>query len=171
MKQSMKRHYNSDSKTCIKAMKYICILLFFISCNGQKKIGSSFTKFENKNDKQNELVFLLSDNYSGLVHPEILILKEPKALRDFFSQINRTRKPGLAIPSIDFEKEMVIIYCTGEKLGVHTPRLVQTQENVNEYTVQVILSENQDYSEVKTSSFCMYKRKTSNKEFTFEKLQ
>lgn len=151
-------------------MKYICILLFFISCNGQKKIGSSFTKLENKNDKQNELVFLLSDNYSGLVHPEILILKEPTALRDFFSQINRTRKPGLAIPSIDFEKEMVIIYCTGEQLGVHMPRLVQTQANAKEYTVQVILSEKDDYSEVMTSPFCMYKLNVNDRAIHFSML-
>ena len=82
-------------------MKYFVLLLFLVSCNAQKKTVAYSTKDNGKAP----LELLLRDNYSGLKTPQILVIKEPTALRDFYSQINKTRKPGLAIPNVDFNSE------------------------------------------------------------------
>jgi hypothetical protein len=57
---------------------------------------------------------ILKDNYSGAVAEEVLLIKDQKSLRQFFATINRTRKPGFPIPEIDFQKDMLLVWCEGE---------------------------------------------------------
>ncbi|WP_282075721.1 hypothetical protein [Maribacter aquivivus] len=54
---------------------------------------------------------ILNENYSGFEQEEYLLIKNQKELNAFYGKINRTRKPGLTPPSIDFSTEMILIWC------------------------------------------------------------
>ncbi len=89
------------------------ICLFFTlltSCKSQNKVAN-----DGKNGSIMELI--LKDNYSGVAAEEVLLIKDQKSLRQFFATINRTRKPGLPIPEIDFQKDMLLVWCEGETIA------------------------------------------------------
>ena len=166
MKKSMKRHFNLDSKTCIR-MKYFVVLFFLVSCNAQKGIP-----VESKSNISNTSVGLelvVSDNYSGVITPEILIIKEPSTLKNFYAQINKTRKPGLAIPTIDFNKEMVVIYCAGQQLNDSSSKIEIENENSEEITIKIVTSEASQNSFATISPFCVYKLNRTTKALNFIK--
>ena len=146
-------------------MKQVILLLLFISCNAQK--GN--LNVNSKNTNNGELELILRDNYSGLKSPKILVVKEPTALREFYAQINKTRKPGLAIPNLDFNAEMVIVYCAGEQINASAPSMAIEHVNNESIQITIIDFEIRESSRVSTSPFCMYKLKASNKDVTFEK--
>ena len=60
-----------------------------------------------------ELTLLLSDNYGGPEEEGIMVYRSAAELNKFLIQVNKTRKPGLTAPKIDFDKNMVIVYCAG----------------------------------------------------------
>lgn len=82
-----------------------CILLFFTLCKGQQN---------NLESKSNSLQLIVEDNYGGSELEEILVLRNQKDLMNYFSILNRSRKPGFPVPEIDFTKEMVIAWSPGE---------------------------------------------------------
>ncbi|MBU2996726.1 hypothetical protein KO500_09780 [Cellulophaga baltica] len=112
-------------------MKYFLIFFIVISCNAQKKSNQ-------KNTSDNELRFLLSDNYSGVKQPKILIIKEATSLKKFFLQINKTKKPGLALPKIDFNKETVVIYCEGESFLTYNSSIEKTKETARDIVLKLV---------------------------------
>lgn len=148
-------------------MKYLCVLLFFMSCKAQKEASSKVN--ESKNADTN-LVLIASENYSGQSLPEMLIIKEPKALEKFFSKVNRTRKPGLAVPKIDFEKETIVIYCLGEQTRPLTP-VIEIEKETEDQIILRALSQKTSSSgqtqEITTSPFCMYTVATADKTILF----
>lgn len=166
MKLFMKKRCNSGLKICIK-MKYLLILFVLFSCSAQKI--STTSSFSENNSNSSVLELLLNDNYSGLKSPQILILKEPSTLQDFYSQINKTRKPGIAIPAIDFNKEMVIIYCSGEHLANTSTKIAIDSENKEQVVFKVITSKTAIESTVLTSPFSVYKLNRTSKEFKFKR--
>lgn len=83
------------------------VLLSFSSCKSQNKVG-------NESADGSIMELILKDNYSGAVAEEVLLIKDQKSLQQFFATINRTRKPGLPIPEIDFQKYMLLVWCEGE---------------------------------------------------------
>lgn len=86
---------------------FMCIISIG-SCKSQGQIKSTDTDTM-------ELTFLLEDNYSGQENEELFVINDQNELEKFFGKINRTRKPGLPVPEIDFKKEMVIVWCGGNK--------------------------------------------------------
>ena len=151
-------------------MKYLCVLLFFISCNAQKT--TSLKVIKNKSSEYS-LVLLLSDMYSGQNLPEIQVIKEPATLQKFFSKINRTRKPGLAVPKIDFEKEIVLIYSAGEQLNVITPLIEIKEETETQIILNVLnkkASSLNSTQQITTSPFCVYKLSSIDKSIVFTKI-
>lgn len=142
---------------------FLGIFLIFMSCNGQKKVTS------NNEDMSNELTLLIKDSYSGVSTPEIQIIKEPTSLKGFFSKINKTRKPGLAVPKIDFTKEMIILLCSGEQKGEAVTKLVMGKESVSNIIIEVKEEGNPNSTAI-TSPFYLYKMPLTDKEIVFEKL-
>lgn len=128
-------------------------------------------KMENESSKTNTLTLLLRDSYGGPETPEIQIIKEPSTLKTFFSKINRTRKPGLAVPKIDFAKEMVIILCSGERSGDLMPSLYLGEETHEQMIIGVKEENDQEKlgSTAVTAPFCVYKMPLTHKEVTFRK--
>lgn len=84
----------------------LCMLIALCSCKGQKGNTSNHTL---------EMVLLLEDSYGGQEKEQLLVIKDDKSLKEYFGVLNRTRKPGLPVPQIDFKKEMVIAWSPGVK--------------------------------------------------------
>jgi len=103
-----------------KMFKYvICVLsAAIIQLNSCKSTAQS--NLQESNEMGMKL--LLNENYSGFEQEEYILIKNQKELNAFYGKVNRTRKPGLTPPSIDFNAEMVLIWC-GDNSASHYANL------------------------------------------------
>ncbi len=152
-------------------MRYFSLFVFAIilSCNGQKK-ASMENGGEMKGDSE-KLTLLLEDNYSGSEVAETLVIKDEKALRSFYATLNRTRKPGIPIPEVDFTKEMILIHCLGEQTNGTQASLSVAEENDQEMIIitSVAKAEKSSSSSALISPFSVYKMPLTEKAITFKK--
>lgn len=93
------------------------ILLVLMGCKSQK---NNPPEEESKAQDSTSLTLLMTDNYGGSEQEELMVFKSQGELNKFFAIVNRTRKPGIKPPPIDFDKNMAIIYCPG-KTNLDTP--------------------------------------------------
>ena len=152
-------------------MRYLSLFIFAIilSCNGQKKAA-----MKDKNDTNvgsEKLTLLLQDNYSGTDVAETLVIMDVKALKSFYSKINRTRKPGIPVPEVDFTKEMVLIHCSGEQTNGKHALLSVIEENENEVIISTSVqkSKKSGTSSALISPFSVYKMPLTQKVISFKK--
>ena len=154
-------------------MRYLSLFIFAIilSCNGQKK--AALDNGEDMKAGSEKLSLLLQDNYSGSEVEETLIIKDAKALQRFYSKINRTRKPGLPVPDVDFTKEMILVHCSGEQINGKQALLSVIAENEKEVIISTSIekSKKSDASSALISPFSVYKMPLTQKEITFKKEQ
>ena len=136
----------------------LSLFLVCLSCKSQKKGIQNQTE----NIQSMKPTLVLSDNYSNIDSSQISILKDQKALQKFFIQVNKTRKPGLPVPVIDFSKEMLILVCAGEQLGNYEPEVTFVEEAADKMTFKV--REKSD-----TATFYLYKMPISGKQVSFIK--
>lgn len=143
------------------------ITLLFISCNGQKKAVTEDAK-QSKLDDSLELI--LSDTQGGLDEAEVLVIKDVKRLKSFYSKVNKTRKPGLPIPDIDFTKEMIVIQCEGKKESSELLPLLIAKETDSEVVLgtKIPRKSNTKSSEMQSNRFSVYKMPLTQKEVRFE---
>ncbi len=144
---------------------FFSILLF--SCNAQKK------NISNTLDAgDGELTLLIKDNYSNIDTPEIQIIKEAKSLKSFFSTINKSRKPGLAVPRVDFNKSMLIALCSGEQEEGKVIALTLDKEEdlklILKVTEDKVVNKNASSTTISTP-FYLYKMPLTDKEIVFVK--
>lgn len=120
-------------------------LVFFGACKTQQNNLNRTTSFP----------VLLRDNYSGEISTQSVLIKNQKSLAAFLSKVNRTRKPGLEIPVVDFHKDMVLVWCVGETMIPDTG-LVLLKETDSLYSFKKIApTKNQALTAV-LSPFVMY---------------
>lgn len=173
MKKYMKMRIRVDLKIHIAKMKtfLFSILIVFGSCNGQKK---AVVENENSTDipTNTPLTLLMGEEYSGLSEAETLVITDAKTLKSFFSKINRTRKPGITVPNIDFSKEMVIIACSGEQMSGGSASILYVLEETDSKMVLSTKPENKEKglgTSAITSPFRMYTMPVTDKEIAIEK--
>ncbi|MGB5236152.1 MAG: hypothetical protein WBM43_14730 [Flavobacteriaceae bacterium] len=109
------------------------VLLVMGACKSQKKnadMDSSETQ------QPGELTMVMSDLYGGTEGEEVQVLRSQGALDKFFININKTRKPGLNPPVIDFNENMVIVYCSGQTNNQSLPALWLTEDPEQGMVVQ-----------------------------------
>ena len=151
-------------------MRYLSLFIFAIilSCNGQKK--ATMKDKNGMNEGSEKLTLLLQDNYSGSDVEETMIIKDVKALKSFYSKINRTRKPGLPVPEVDFTKEMILIHCSGEQKNGKQALLSVLEENEKEVIISTSVekSEKSVTSSALISPFSVYKMPLTSKEISFK---
>ncbi|AYN68454.1 hypothetical protein D1013_14215 [Euzebyella marina] len=90
---------------------YLAILLIPVlihSCKGQKN-GATNNQTEQE-DSDNLIELLVSDYYDGSIEEDYFVIKDSGALKKFYSKINKTRKPGIPLPDIDFSKNALLVY-------------------------------------------------------------
>ncbi|MEO9513955.1 MAG: hypothetical protein ABJN84_02365 [Flavobacteriaceae bacterium] len=118
-------------------MKYIAIslVLLLTCCKAQ----------ENKKliaDQDIEDIVLIADDaYSGIEKYETEIIRDVKSLTKFYSRINRTRKPGLPVPVVDFSTSMVVAVCLGQQKGNVIPILKRGEESDNTQSLTLVISQ------------------------------
>ncbi|MBT8302492.1 MAG: hypothetical protein KJO63_14275 [Maribacter sp.] len=121
------------------------------------------------NSDDERLTLILQDNYSGGDVAETLIIRDAKALNSFYSKVNRTRKPGIPVPKIDFSKEMILIYCTGEQTNGKHARLAIEEESEKEVIISTSVEKSikEGPNAALTSPFSVYKMPLTQKEISF----
>lgn len=171
MKPFMKKPIKADIRIPLCRMAYGCITIFtfiLLSCNGQKKALGQNTEGSRTDSL---LTLVLRDDYSGLDSEEMQIVTNAKQLQQFFTTINKTRKPGLPLPSVDFSKETVLIYCSGEKKGRVLPKLSIKEITDEAIVITSILEEKQEKSTSNAviSPFSIYTIPSTQKKIIFQK--
>jgi len=149
---------------------FLLVLVMMIGCKSQKNTEEKLATASTY--EQEELILLLSDNYGGTEYPEIQIIKDQKALKKFFIEINKTRKPGLPVPQIDFTREMVVIYCSGKSQNITGSKLVLRNESDTEKILGVQSNENQETtpSSAIIFPFSVYKMPLTDKRIVLESI-
>lgn len=164
MRKSMKKHTIAGLMNHIVSRFVVIMMFLLLSCNGQKKVSE-------EKDMKNQtagLELLHSDANSGAEDSETLIITNTKALKSFYSKVNRTRKPGLPIPDVDFEKEMVIITCSGPRTDGSLPLLKFREETDSQIMLETTVKTGPANSQGTTSPFSLYKMPLTDKEIVFE---
>lgn len=114
-------------------MRYLLLIISIVclvSCKAQKEMKPVGQEMEN-------LVLIEQDNFSGIESFETQVIRDAKSLRKFYTEINKTRKPGLPVPIIDFSKEMVLLVCAGEQSGEKTVHLSKLKDTATELSIAV----------------------------------
>ncbi len=154
-------------------MRYLSLFIFAIilSCNGQKK--AAMKDKNGMNEGSEKLTLLLQDNYSGSDVAETLIITDAKVLKSFYSKINRTRKPGLPVPEVDFTKEMILIHCSGEQKNGKHALLSVMEENEKEVIISTSVEKlkKSGTSSALISPFSVYKMPITPKKIIFKREQ
>ncbi|ASV28855.1 hypothetical protein [Maribacter cobaltidurans] len=84
--------------------------VLLVSLSGCKSHESA----QNGKDGNKGMELILSGDYSGIEDEQLLVINNKVQWEEFFGRVNRTRKPGLTVPEIDFEKNTIIIRLKGE---------------------------------------------------------
>ena len=115
-------------------------------------------------------ILVLEDNYSNIDSSQISIITDQKALQKFFAQVNKTRKPGLPVPEVDFSREMLILICAGEQQGEYTANVTILEPDTENLIVNVERKLRSDSLETAISTpFFLYKMPISEKKVTIRK--
>ncbi|MEN8788471.1 MAG: hypothetical protein ABF293_04915 [Flavobacteriaceae bacterium] len=110
-------------------MRFAIIITVLLTTMGACKSQKSNSDMNDSESGQaGELSMVMSDLYGGTEAEEIQVLRSQSALDKFFMIINRTRKPGLKPPAVDFEQNMVIAYCSGQTNNQSLPILWITED-------------------------------------------
>lgn len=121
-----------------------------------------------------DLVLVTHDGYSGISQYDAMVIRDTKSLNKFYSQINKTRKPGLHVPMIDFSQEMAVVVCMGGQKGQVEPLLSRINETDEELTIAVELADGEGQDKHQDTSisypFYLYKMPVSTKTLNFQKV-
>ena len=161
----MKKYTNERTKVGLRMYRVLLVCTFILlilnmSCESQKAITD-----QQNNASVMELV--LQDNYSGTEEEEQILIKNQKSLLQFFAKVNRTRKPGLPVPEIDFKKHMVLVWCVGETTNSN-PGLILEKETEIEYKLRKLNAHNKTKSTAILSPFMLYKLPLNDKKIIVE---
>ncbi|PWL37709.1 hypothetical protein DKG77_15540 [Flagellimonas aquimarina] len=166
----MRKHTSQDSKIHISILKHfvIIVLVCFASCKAQKET-------QLQSSENDEMILIAHDAFSGVTEYETMVVRDVKSLNKFYATINKTRKPGLPVPVIDFSKDMALIVCLGERKGQKIPELSKTEESENEVimAIEMIAPKETKNSENQSVSypFYVYKVPYTSKSISFQKLR
>ncbi|KQC29352.1 hypothetical protein AAY42_05115 [Flagellimonas eckloniae] len=120
------------------------------------------------------MILIAHDEYSGISEYETMVIRDAKSLNKFYAKINRTRKPGLPVPTLDFSKEIVLVVCLGEQKGKKLLTLSSNEETENEVSVSIEMVDSDEVEKDKVQyvsyPFYIYKIPHTSKTINFEKI-
>ena len=116
------------------------------------------------------LKLLERDGYGPGVEFEARTIKDQKSLNQFYSLVNRTRKPGLVVPQVDFQREMVLLIQLGTQQGEKALELSKSAESENELTVLVELKSGKNTDRTIQQPFYLYKMPITDKTVVFREI-
>lgn len=116
---------------------------------------------------------VVKDTSGGPTSPKILVVKEAQTLKEFYREVNKTRRPGLAIPNVDFNNEFIVILCMGTVMTIgHEVTINDIKKSANGLTVFVEETrpdEKEKLAKVRNEPFSVYRIKGNYKNVRFEK--
>ncbi len=146
----------------------IVVALILASCNGVKKMSMDDENTENAGS-DNMLELVMQDEAAVFDTDTLLIIRDGKRLKSFFSKLNRTRKPGLPLPTIDFSKEMLVIQCNAQQDENGIVPLYLIDETDSEITIGLKRKKlGKNKAPVMSNPFCIYKMPLSSKEIVLK---
>ncbi|MCR9228303.1 MAG: hypothetical protein NXH90_12865 [Flavobacteriaceae bacterium] len=128
----MTRLLNHDLKTHF-SIRYIFVitLICLLSCKAQKQGNSPV------GEHIDGLSLIEQQNFTDIDSFETRVIRDTKSLNKFYSQINKTRKPGLPVPMVDFSKDMLVLVGLGEQQGEKTAVLSKIKETDQEMLIAI----------------------------------
>lgn len=153
-------------------MRYLIIFISIITISCKSHKNTALVQPDTESISE-ELKLILSDNYGGTDQQEIQLIRSSSELKRFFLEINKTRKPGLPVPKIDFSKELVVVYCSGKTTTSDIPGLYMVSESDDKLTLGI---KKQNSTSDSTSSavlmpFGLYTMSLTDKEIVLDKLK
>ncbi|WP_139278112.1 hypothetical protein [Pseudozobellia thermophila] len=91
-----------------KAAVLSFLMVAFLSCKGQRK-GTVGTQ-ENGPDPEAAISLVVSDYHQVVGNERTWVIKNRKELQKFYSELNKTRKPALPVPKVDFGQNMLLVH-------------------------------------------------------------
>lgn len=163
----MKRHTGPVLIPPISMRLFLFSLLFVcLSCKSQKK-----STLDNEEPvAMDRPTLILKETHSNIDSAQVEVIKDQKALKAFFIMVNKTRKPGLPVPEIDFSKNMLILICAGEQRGEQEPKLSILEEHEGELIIEIAETNRAAYTDMAISTpFYLYKVPISQKKIIIKK--
>ncbi|PHN93329.1 hypothetical protein CSC80_10385 [Maribacter sp. 6B07] len=146
--------------------KYSIYLLLaaIIQLNSCKSTAQS--NLQESDDVGMELI--LNENYSGFEQEKYFLIKSQKELSAFYGKINRTRKPGLTPPKINFDSEMILVWC-GDSSATNYANFKVSEKDEFIELHKLKSNTSEEESKLVVSPFSMYKLPLSPKSLKIKK--
>lgn len=144
--------------------------ILILGCNTQQKT----TEGEKNTDANINITLLNEGSHGGFDEAKSLVIKTEEELQKIYTKINMIRRPGLPVPKIDWENEMVIAIFMGEKTtggySAKVENIIQNSDN----SLEVIVNEKAPQgmaTMVICQPFYICKVKRNDNEVTFKKVE
>lgn len=98
---------------------------------------------------------ILNENYSGFEEEDYFLIRNQEALNTFYGKINRTRKPGLVPPVIDFSQNMLLVWCGDSKTSNFVD--LEIKEGTDSLVVHKLKSKTEKKNNLIISPFSIFK--------------
>ncbi|MEL6303975.1 MAG: hypothetical protein AAFQ20_04220 [Bacteroidota bacterium] len=109
---------------------------------------------------------ILEDGYYPVEEKQALVIENEKSLKSFFSKVNRSRKPGLPIPQVDFTTEVALVVCVGAYKSEGYPVLMHPKKDGVYHIVEAQTAKNQENTAV-SYPLMVYKVPRTEDKFEF----
>ena len=133
------------------------ILILLVQLNACKSTVSSSLQNSNEMGMQN----ILNENYSGFEEEKYFLIRNQEDLNTFYGKINRTRKPGLVPPVVDFTQNMLLVWCGDSKASNFVD--LEINESDDSLIVHKLKPKTKKQNNLIVSPFSIYKLRLSSK--------
>lgn len=121
-----------------------------------------------------DIVLLDHEDFTNIDAFETRVIRDAKSLNKFYKEINKTRKPGLPVPMVDFSKDILVLVCLGQQQGKTDLVLSKLKETDQGMTIAVEVLEKVKDGEITVQPiyypFYLYKLPLVDKTFTFQRM-
>jgi hypothetical protein len=114
----------------------------------------------------NRLQLEVQDGYFPVDHPETQVIEDSKTLKAFYAKVNRTRKPGLPVPEVDFSTQRIVVACMGAVSTESLPIMSIKKETEDEIILSVHLTADKSNTTTQSYPFCVYRISNEGKRVT-----
>ena len=149
----MKKFMRGHLKVVSRMYKFVTffILFFIVQLNSCKSSVTSSLQNSNEMSMQN----ILNENYSGFEEEDYFLIRNQEALNTFYGKINRTRKPGLVPPVVDFSQNMLLVWCGDSKTSNFVD--LEINEGTDSLVVHKLKSKTEKQNNLIVSPFSIFK--------------
>jgi hypothetical protein len=146
-------------KVVSKMYKYFnfFVLILIFQLNACKSSVTSDLQHSNEISMKN----ILNENYSGFEEEDYFLIRNQEDLNTFYGKINRTRKPGLIPPVVDFNQNMLLVWCGDSKTSNFVD--LEINESADSLIVYKLKPKTEKQNDLIVSPFSIFKLRLSAK--------